>query len=188
MEDLKKQIEALLFAAGRNVATDELARMLNVFDKSAVKSAVNELKKEYEQRESPLIIISEGDSWKMTVHERFISLVQKINPNAELSRTLMETLSVIAWKQPVLQSEVVGIRSPAVYEQIAELEKMGFISKERSGRSYMLKVTQKFMDYFDLPNKEAIKTVFKDITKQEQLDNFEKKEEEEPKESAGETN
>jgi len=177
MEEIKKQIEALLFAAGRNVTIDELAKIMNVFDKNTIKNAINELKKDYEQREAPLIIIQEGDSWKMTVHEKFIPLVQKINPNAELSRTLMETLSVIAWKQPVLQSEVVDIRTPAVYEQIAELEKMGFISKERSGRSYMLKVTQKFMDYFDLPNKEAIKNVFKDITQQQQLDSFEKKEE-----------
>jgi len=177
MEDLKKQIEALLFAAGRNVSSEELARLTNVYDKNIINKEVLELKNDYVQRDAPLIIIQEGDSWKMTVHEKFISLVQKINPNAELSRTLMETLSIIAWKQPVLQSAVVDIKSPAVYEQIAELEKMGFISKERAGRSYVLKVTQKFMDYFDLPNKEAIKTVFKDITQQQQLDNFEKKEE-----------
>ena len=177
MSELKNQIEAILFAAGKKVTYEELARLCNT-DVSAVKNEVPLLKKDYEQRDSPLILAEEADGWKMTVREKYLSLVHKMLPETELSKSVLETLAVIAWKHPVLQSDVIKIRTNKAYEHIDELVERGFISKEKKGRSYLLRVTSKFNEYFELPNNEAIKKIFEDIQKHIQLEKAEEKEEE----------
>ena len=81
----------------------------------------------------------------------------------------METLAVIAWKYPVLQSEVTKIRTNKAYEHLRELEEMGYITREKKGRTRQIKLTQKFFDYFDIVEKEKLKEKFKGIAdKQEE--------------------
>jgi segregation and condensation protein B len=162
MEELQKKVEAVLFAVGRTIAEQEIAQLVQSHI-SEVHKALQELKKDYESRGSPLLIIQEGSGWKLTVHERYLPVVQQINPHTELSRAILETLAVIAWKQPTKQSDVIKIRSNKAYEHIAELEKLGFIAKEKHGRSYLIKVTGKFFDYFDLPGEKGVREIFKDV-------------------------
>lgn len=175
MSELKNQIEAILFASGKKVSYEELARLCNT-DISSVKNEILILKKEYEERNSPIFLTEETDGWKMTVREKYLSLVHKMLPETELSKSVLETLAVIAWKHPVLQSDVIKIRTNKAYEHIDELVERGFISKEKKGRSYLLKVTQKFNEYFELPNKEAIKKIFEDIQKHLKLEETDEKE------------
>lgn len=167
VNELKNQIEALLFACGRKMTLDELKLHLPA-SSAAIKEATAELQKEYTDRESPVMIVQEGDSWKLTTREKYLSLVRKINPNTELTKTMMETLAVIAWKQPITQSEVIAIRTNKAYEHITELEKMGFLVKEKYGRTFMLKLTQKFFDYFDLRDAQAAREMFSHIKESEE--------------------
>lgn len=179
MTDIRKEVEAILFSAGRAVNVAEFQALLGLTNSDLVKGSVKEIKEEYDSRFSPLMIVEEEGGWKLTVREKFLPIVQKINPHTELSRTILETLSVIAWKQPIAQSAVINIRTNKAYDHISELERLGFISKERHGRTFILKVTQKFLDYFDLPNNRAIKDVFTEfkdieIAVQKKVDEFEK--------------
>ncbi|MFC1723137.1 SMC-Scp complex subunit ScpB [Nanoarchaeota archaeon] len=161
MADLKKKVEAVLFAAGRVVPLKELMSLTKTMDPALIKAAVAELRGEYEARDSATMVVEENDGWKITVRESVLPLVHSINPHTELSKTILETLAVIAWKQPVVQSDVIKVRTNKAYDHIAELEKLGFIAKERHGRSYAIRVTQKFKDYFDLPDDKSIKDLFK---------------------------
>lgn len=161
MAEIIKRVEAVLFAAGRAVSLDNIAKFCKA-SKEEVKQALLELKQQYEQRDSPLLLIEEGEGWKLTVGEKYLEFIKEIVPTTELTKQVLETLAVIAWKQPILQSEVVNIRTNKAYEHIAELEKLGFISKTKKGRSYLLKPTGRFFDYFDLPE-DKMKEVFKDI-------------------------
>ena len=163
LSELKQQIEAILFAAGRSVSLPEICKICSVRDPALVQEAVQLLKHELRSRNSPLLITDEADGWKMTVGEKHLSSVREITPHTELSKALLETLSVIAWKQPILQSEVIRIRPSGAYEHIAEFLKLGFINKTKQGRSYALKVTGKFFEYFDLPGHEALKAEFEKI-------------------------
>ncbi len=167
VNELKNQIEALLFACGRKMTLDELKLHLPA-STAAIKEATAELQKEYTDRESPVMIVQEGDSWKLTTREKYLSIVRKINPNTELTKTMMETLAVIAWKQPITQSEVIAIRTNKAYEHIGELEKMGFLVKEKYGRTFMLKLTQKFFDYFDLRDAQAAREMFAHVKESEE--------------------
>ncbi len=168
MTELKNQIEALLFACGRKMTLEELKLHLNISSNKAIQEATELLKKEHEQRESPVMVVQEGDSWKLTTREKYLNMVRKINPNTELTKTMMETLAVIAWKQPITQSEVIAIRTNKAYEHIGELEKMNFLIKEKYGRTFMLKLTQKFFDYFDLRDAQAAREMFAHVKESEE--------------------
>ncbi len=162
MSELKNQIEAILFASGKKVTYEDLARICNV-QISEIKAALKELKEDLEGSESALLLTEETDGWKLTVREKYLSTVQKLLPETELSKTILETLAVIAWKHPVLQADVIKIRTNKAYDHIKELEELGFITKEKKGRSYQLKVSTKFREYFELPGHDDIKKVFKDV-------------------------
>ncbi len=162
MHDLKKQAEAVLFATGNKIEDGEIARLCRV-DVNSLKQALKELKKDYDEKNSSLMVSEEGNFWKLTVREAYMDLVQQINPHTELDKTTIETLAVIAWKAPILQSDVIKTRTNKAYDHIKELVDSGFLIKQRHGRSYMLKLSQKFFEYFDLKDKSDIKERFKEF-------------------------
>lgn len=177
---LKGKLEAILFAAARTVPLAELCTLCAVSEPGLVREAAKELKAELESRGSSLVLLEEGDGWKLSVREQYVPLVQNIIPNLELDHALLETLAVIAWKQPVLQAEVVRIRTSTAYEHVKLLEEMGFVSKEKQGRSFVLKATGKFFDYFDLPGKEAVRQMFKHIEESYEKEHGARLEEQKP--------
>lgn len=161
--ELRDKIEALLFASGRKMELEEIGKLVKVRDTTLIKEQLLGLKKHYEDKNSSIIVMEEGNAWKLTTHEQYIELVRQINPHTELSKTIVETLAVIAWKQPMLQSDVIRIRTNKAYDHISQLMEMGFVVKEKYGRTYLLKLTQKFFEYFDLRNDESLRSLFKDI-------------------------
>ncbi len=150
-ESLKEKIEALLFAM-QEMELKKIAEALNEKEDNVLKT-LKELKEEYEKRKSAFIISEEGDIWKLTIRQQHVPLVKKILPS-EFPKSLLETLAVIAWKNPTLQSEVIKIRGNKAYDHIKELEKRGFIISSAKGKTRELKLTQKFFEYFNISEKE----------------------------------
>ena len=162
MSEVRNQIEALLFSSGKKMSVDDISALTNI-DKRTVKKGLNELKEFYDGLGSSLMVTEEGTLWKLNTRERYVSLVVKIISDTELSMPVLETLAVIAWKSPVLQSDVIKIRSASAYDHISELVEAGFVNKNKEGRSYQLKITEKFFEYFDVPGDTGIKEAFKAI-------------------------
>ncbi len=154
MTDPKQSVEAILFAVGKEITTERISA-LSSLTMPQVEELILTLQKEYEEHKNALHIVKKENGWKLTVRDEFVPLVSSIVSSTELERPLMDTLAVIAWRYPVLQSDVIKLRSPAAYEHMKELEARGFIMKERFGRSYKLKLTPKFFEYFDLPSEQA---------------------------------
>jgi segregation and condensation protein B len=174
VEDLKKKVEALLFSAGSKLEFEEIRKLCRAKDDD-LKIVLEELKKEYEEKDSSIMIVNEGTGWKLTIREKYVSVVRRIVTQTELSKSIMETLAVIAWKYPVVQSEVIRIRTNKAYDHMNELEELGYITRQKYGRTKLIKLTQKFFDYFDLPP-DKVKEVFKDFNDIAQA--IEKKEDE----------
>ena len=126
MTELKNKVEAVLFASGKKVTYEDLARLCNS-DITSVKKEVVILKKEYQDRDSPLMLSEEADGLKMTVRETYLPVVHGLVPETELGKSLLETLAVVAWKQPVIQSDLIKVRTNKAYEDVAELVEKGFI-------------------------------------------------------------
>lgn len=127
-----------------------------------VKNALVELKDQYDSSESSLILLHEGNGWKIAVREQFLPLVRTIVTETELPKTVLETLAVIAFKYPIKQSELIKIRTNKAYDHLKELEQLGYITRQKHSRTNLIKLTQKFFEYFDL-QEEQLKEKFKDF-------------------------
>ena len=151
MSELKNQVESLLFSAGKRLTLEELGRLCKEENLDAVKAAVEILKQELDDKQSSLMLVQEGEAYKLTVREKYISMVKKVVKTPELPKSIMETLAVVAYKAPVMQSHVIKIRTNKAYRHLEELEEMGYLTREKKGRSRLIKLTPKFFDYFDVP-------------------------------------
>ena len=169
--DNKRKVEAILFALAREAKAEDLSRLcsISIFD---AEKAVQELIQEYEGSGGSLRVVPRENGWKMSVKDEFMPLVSGIIKETELDKGLMETLAVIAWKYPITQAEVIKLRHSKAYEHLKQLMEMGFIAKEKSGRTYKIKLSHKFFEYFDLPSKEA-KEAFKKMIPEEMRKEFE---------------
>ena len=156
---IKSKLEAMLFSSGRKMDIMELSRLSNA-KTDDIKNALVDLKTEYDEKKSSVMIVNEGDSWKITVREQYLPLVRSIVTEMELSRTIMETLAVIAFKYPIKQSDLIRIRTNKAYDHVHELKDMGFVSSEKSGRTRLLKLTDKFFKYFEVSGEKDIRELF----------------------------
>lgn len=158
---VKSKVEAVIFSTGHKMSIDEISRLCRS-RREEVLAALQELKKEYDEKQSSLMLVDEGDFWKFTVRDHFIPMVRKIVTETELSKSVMETMAVIAFKYPILQSDLIKIRTNKAYDHLMELEKSGYISRQKHGRTNLIKLTEKFFKYFDL-TEEKLKEQFKDF-------------------------
>lgn len=177
MSEESNKIESLLFSSGRKMREDELVQLTHL-KLSQIKNALEELKQKYSGEETSLMIFSEGDSWKLTVREKYLGVVQNIVTQTELDKSVMETLAVIAWKYPILQADVIKIRNNKAYDHMSQLEEMGFVIRERQGRTRAIKLTQKFFDYFDLPKGDQTRETFRKVVPEEIREAIENREKE----------
>jgi len=160
MEDFKNKVEAILFSSGKKMSVEDISKLCRAPADTVIKQ-LQALKSDYDNKNSSLLMVDEGDGWKLTVREQYAPVVRRIVAETELTRTMMETLAVIAWKAPVLQSEIINIRTNKAYDHLAELQNSGFISREKHGRTKLLKLTERFFKYFDLKNAEQVKEKFR---------------------------
>jgi segregation and condensation protein B len=168
MTELKNQVESLLFSAGKRLTVEELGRLCKEENLDAVRVALQLLQKELDDKQSSLMLVQEGEGWKLTVREKYISMVKKVVTTPELPKSILETLAVVAYKAPVLQSQVIKIRTNKAYRHLDEIEELGYITREKKGRSKLIKLTPKFFDYFDVPP-EKLKEKFKNVAALEQV-------------------
>ena len=68
------------------------------------------------------------------------------------------------WRYPIVQSEVVKLRNAKAYDHMKQLEEMGFVMKEKYSRTFKVKLTKKFFEYFDLPSDEAKQAFLKHVS------------------------
>ena len=158
---VKSKVEAVLFSTGNRISLEEISRLCRS-RKEDVIAALKELQKEYDEKQSSLMMVEEGEFWKFAVRDHFIPMVRKIVTETELTKSVLETLSVIAFKYPILQSDMIKIRTNKAYDHLVELEKSGYITRQKHGRTNLIKLTDKFFKYFDL-TEEKLREQFKDF-------------------------
>src|SRR3989338_9194368 len=131
---LKNKVEAILFAVGKRIAVEDIMRLCQE-NRATVETALQELAHEYTHRDSSLRLTHVDDRWKIDIREEYLELVKNIVVETDLSRPTMETLSLIAYKKRALQSDIVKQRGVGAYDHIRELLDLGFITREKEGRS-----------------------------------------------------
>ncbi len=147
--DLKSRIEAVLFVTGKAVDLKEIAKILEV-DEQEVEDAMLSLIVDYSSRDGALEIDDEN-GYIIQVKDEYMDIVEKLCP-VDISNAVLKTLTVIALKEPIRQAELKELRGATAYEHVQELIDKGLINrkKDKNGRSYNLKTTPKFAEYFKI--------------------------------------
>lgn len=153
--DLKARIEAVLFVTGRAVQLNEIAKILEV-EEQEVEDAMLSLIVDYSSRDGALEIDDEN-GYIIQVKDDYMDIVEKLCP-VDISNAVLKTLTVIALKEPIRQAELKELRGSTAYDHVAELLEKGLISRKRdkNGRSFNLKTTPKFAEYFKLKGNSEI--------------------------------
>ncbi|MCK4474369.1 SMC-Scp complex subunit ScpB [Candidatus Bathyarchaeota archaeon] len=166
-------VEAALYVAGRPLDVKELCSVLKTRSKNKTRRLVKLLRREYTSRNTALEILELKDErYVLQLKAGFTPKVRKLVKRPLLSRGPLKTLSYVAYRQPVTQKRVVDVRGHHAYGHIKELGRMGLISREKKGRSTILRTTEYFADYFGLSHnismlKRQLKNVFEDFSKHE---------------------
>ena len=149
MEQLKSRIEAVLFTTAKALSAKEIGEILGIEEETA-EEALLELIMDYSSRDGALEIDDEN-GYILQVKEEHMDIVEKLCP-VELKPAVLRTLSVIALKEPIRQTVLKDMRGSNAYEHVQELLEKGLISKtkDKNGRSFNLKTTAKFAEYFKL--------------------------------------
>jgi segregation and condensation protein B len=144
---LKARVEATLFVTGRAMNIKEISDTLKS-PVDHVEEALLELIYDYNSREGALEV-DDADGYIIQVKEDYSDIVEQLIP-INMSASVLKTLSAIAIKQPVLQSELVNIRGISAYDHINILLEEQLITKKPKGKSFLLKTTPKFNEYFKI--------------------------------------
>ncbi len=150
MQEYKNKVEAILFTTGRFLTLEEISSFSGVASLGYLKQILDEIKEDYKKRDGALEIVNENNKWKLNIKKDYLYLTEKLLTTTELDRPTQETLAIIAYKQPSIQVEVVNMRGNKSYDHIKKLKDEGFITAEKFGRTRLLKLTNKFYDYFDV--------------------------------------
>ncbi len=151
-ENLKK-IEAALFISARFLNLQDLV-MLTDINPLMLKELIDKLIEKYNHEDSAIEIVSKENMWKMDVRQEYVSMINKLaTGSAEFSKAEQETLAVIAYKQPVKQSVIINIRGNKAYEHIKKFREIGLVIAKKVGRTYELRLSDEFFEYFHLVKK-----------------------------------
>ncbi|HEY8204370.1 MAG TPA: SMC-Scp complex subunit ScpB [Pyrinomonadaceae bacterium] len=174
--ELKAIAEALIFVADDPLDPKAIARILRV-DQSAVDEAIQSLVEEYSSRSSGLQLREIAGGWQVSTrpeHHEHVRAYLKSRPSAKLSLASLETLAVIAYKQPVTVPEILeirGVQSPSAIKTL--LDKRLIVAKGRKetvGRPMMYGTSKEFLiqfglkDLSELPSIEDFQDLAGDVT------------------------
>ena len=185
LKEEENMVEALLFSLGRSVSVEEIAVCLNM-GKDGATLAAERLRERYEERQEGLIIKKLEDRYQMMSHpktyEGLIRVVKSPRKPA-LSDVALETLSIIAYCQPITKVEIERIRGVKSDHAVNRLVEFGLIEEvgrlDAPGRPMLFATTEEFLNRFgvdslkDLPKlPEGAEKLLKEEVAEELKDGF----------------
>jgi len=146
----KLLVEGVLFSAGHAMQVVEIEQATGLARRDVL-HALRRLASEYGRRNTTIEVAKVGGRWTMQLKEEVTPQARSVAP-PEVPGRLLKTLALIAYHQPVRQSELMEMVGPRVYEQVKELADMGLIIAAPKGSTKVLTTTQRFLEYFGIAN------------------------------------
>jgi len=183
--NLSRVVEALLFSAQKPLSIRELTTAIkgagaedelspNEFARATeaeIAAALEQLKIEYVQEEHAFAITEKAEGWQLVTDPAFVRWVRQLFPApkpARLTAPALETLAIIAYRQPIIRADVEAVRGVSIDGVLQTLMERGLVKiagrAEVPGRPLLYETTQFFLDHFglraldELPNVEELRT------------------------------
>lgn len=146
-------LEAILFGAGRSMSLEELSEMLGE-PKGVIHVGLSNLRKSFEQREgSALQVTDVSGRWIFEVRPELSSFLPETF-RADIPPRLLPAAALIAYHQPMQQSQLKDMLGQKAYDHVRDLASMGLIDRRRDGLTRRLTTTRRFAEYFGCPEVE----------------------------------
>jgi len=164
-EEAKSVIEAILFMAGEPVTLDTLRKITEI-DKYNTERLARELISDYSVRNAGLFIVEVAEGYQMVTNPACAPWVKKLLSTSvpkKLSQSSLETMAIIAYKQPIIKAEIEAIRgvnSDGVVKTLLDKRLVKILGrKEVPGRPLMYGTTKEFLQYFGLKDLSELPTL-----------------------------
>jgi segregation and condensation protein B len=177
---LAQIIDALLFSAQKPLSTKEIVDLMKRASESAdfspndfgsvrqaeVAAALEQLKIEYVQQQRAFQLVEKAEGWQLATDAAFAPWVRELYPEpkpARLTAPALETLAIIAYRQPITRPDVEAVRGVTIDGVLQNLMERGLVKisgrAEIPGRPLLYETTQFFLDHFGLRNLDELPNV-----------------------------
>jgi segregation and condensation protein B len=164
MEDIKNIIESLLFVADTPLSIERLKNILIGVDGKEIRSALEALSEEYDARKGGFYLSEVAGGYQIRTrpaYNEWIKLLLKPSP-LRLSQPALETLAIIAYKQPIIRADIEhlrGVDCGGVLRMLMEKKLVRVLGrKEIPGRPLIYATTRQFLEMFDLKDLKELPT------------------------------
>ncbi|MFH1259013.1 MAG: SMC-Scp complex subunit ScpB [Elusimicrobiota bacterium] len=156
---LKKIIEALLFVSEKPLTVEKISAVTEEKDKALLEKCIEDLGEDYRQQQKIIQIQPIAGGYQLSTTEEVSPWVKKLLKDKltlKLSPSALETLSIVAYRQPITRAEIESIRGVEVSAILGKLLERKIIRicgrKEAPGRPLLYSTTDEFLRYFGLKN------------------------------------
>ena len=164
-------VESLLMSTDVALPAAKIAQLLGIGDASDVKRHIETLNQQYEETGASFRIQAIAKGYQvltLPVYDTWVQKLHKARAESRLSRAALETLAIVAYKQPVLRVGVEAIRGVAVGDMLVRLREMDLIKiagrAEEIGRPLLYGTTKKFLDVFGLASLDDLPKLDEEIS------------------------
>jgi len=164
MEDLKNIIESLLLVAEEPLTIDRIKNILDLDGRKEIQNALAELSSEYERRKGAFFLREIAGGHQIRTRPEYREWIKRlIQPKPlRLSKPALETLAIIAYKQPIIRSDIEHIRGVdcgGILRMLLERKLVRILGRKAiPGRPHIYATTKQFLEVFDLKNLEDLPT------------------------------
>ena len=165
MDELAK-LEAALYVAGRPLDFKTLGSIIGTRSKRKIRSLIDKLLTNYQKSDGALELIElNNERFVLQLKPQYVNHVKRLAIRPLLLKGSLKTLAYIAYRQPIMQTNVIAIRGSHAYNHIKELKNLNLITTEIIGRTKLIRTTDTFADYFNLSHdhrvmKRQLKSIF----------------------------
>ena len=160
--ELRRALEAVLFVADEPLPSGTVAQVLEV-DRSTVDALAEELAEELEARGAGIVLRQVAGGWRLTTHPDAAPSIERFvldSRHARLTKAALETLAIVAYKQPVTRHQISGIRgvnSDGVLRALVDRGLVAEVGREEGpGRPVLYGTTPEFLERLGLPSLSAL--------------------------------
>ena len=178
MSSLESKVESLIFCSPKPIKVNDIIKALSEsektkYDESKIKKSIDKLIDKYNSEEYSFEIIESGGGYQFltkNIFSRLNEILLKQQSRRRLSISALETLSIIAYKQPVTKSEIEkirGVNCDYTIQKLLDKELISIVGKsDKVGRPLIYSTSDQFMDYFGINSLDQLPTI-KDFQKEE---------------------
>jgi len=150
-EDARGRIEAALYAAGRPLTSEELARAAGLTSQRKALQLTRKIIQDVNTTFTAIQVVEmPGERFVMQLKPELTKVARRFTSRALLPDSAMKTLSYVAFFQPISAQQISGRRGPQAYQHLKVLVQFDFVKSEPRGRTRIYRTTESFANYFGL--------------------------------------